>query len=88
MTDTLAELDAAIQRHIGELFPGAVTGSWILVTAGQRLEDGTDGACDYRLVTPEAQPVHVVEGLLRVGERIAQDSWDSIWFDSDEEDDD
>ena len=85
MTNTLAELDAAIQRYVAENFPGALTGAWMVVTHSQSLEDGRDGISNYRIITPESQPLHIDWGLARVGERIVKDSWDN---DSYEEDDD
>lgn len=77
MTDSLEALDAAIQRHIAESFPGALTSSWLLVAHSQELDDDRQGISNYRIVTPESQPLHVDWGLARVGDRIVKDSWDA-----------
>lgn len=83
MTDTLAALEQAIQAHIADAFEGSLVDSWIIVTHSQQVE--RHDLSNYRIVTPESQPIHVDRGLLDIGEQIAVDSWDNAW---DEDDDD
>lgn len=81
MTDTLRILDEAIQAHIAVAFEGAIVDSWILVTHSQDIENHTTS--NYRIVTPDVQPIHVDAGLVQMGSMIIRDSWDSA-FDEDD----
>lgn len=85
MSDTLAELDQAIQRHIGTVGEGAVAEAWILVVHSQQVDDN-DALSGYRIVTSETQPHHVDRGLIEVGRTIVQDSWDEYLTEVDDED--
>jgi hypothetical protein len=73
MSDTLRALDEAIQHHIAAAFEGSLVDRWVLVTHSQTLE--RSNVSNYRVVTPDVQPVHVDRGLLATGEQIVQDSW-------------
>lgn len=82
MSDTLGELDAAIQRHIGTAFEGAVVDHWFLVTHSQTL--AKFDVSNYRIVTPDTQAIHLDAGLLKVAQMIVKDSWDSAYEEEDE----
>jgi len=83
MADTLRALDAAVQAHIAENFPGAVTDSWVLVTHSNGLQDDDHDLHNYRLTeASDAQPWHTSEGLVRAAVKIMNDAWD---FAGDEE---
>lgn len=82
MVDTLRALDEAIQRHIAECFPGALVDSWALVTHSQDLSDSLS---NYRFVSNETQPYHIDSGLLTVGQKIIEDSWDRALLDEDDD---
>lgn len=83
MPDTLTVLETAIQNHIGTMFPGHHTDSWILVCHSQSIDESE--ISNYRIVTSEIQPHHIDLGLLEVGKAIARESWDSeLYGDSDE----
>lgn len=79
MADTLRALDEAIQAHIAEAYEGSYVDSWILITSSSTLEN--HDISNYRLVTPETQPFHVDTGLVQVGKRIMDDSWDAAFDD-------
>jgi hypothetical protein len=79
---TLRDLDEAVQAYIANTFNGALTDSWLLVTHSQTLED--HGVSNYRIVTPESQPIHVDSGLVHMSKMIIRDSWDNAYDDGDE----
>jgi hypothetical protein len=84
MTDTLLALDEAIQKHIAELSQGeSIATDWILVTHAQQL-DVSDPISGYRIITSDTQPIHTDLGLLRVGNIIAQASWDAALDDTED----
>lgn len=74
MTDTLANLEAAIQAHIGSIFEGEHVDGWVCVIHSQTIDAHTTS--NYRIVTPDVQPHHIDAGLLATGDKIVQDSWD------------
>ena len=77
MSDTLRDLDAAVQRHIAEAFPGEITDAWILISHSNGLDDNTHDLHNYRMTSAsDSQPHHVDAGLVSVANRIIQDSWD------------
>ena len=82
MSDSLRGLDAAIQTYIATNYEGSLVDSWILVTHSQNVEQHTTS--NYRIITPDVQPIHVDAGLLATGERIVQDSWDESFDDTDD----
>lgn len=82
MADTFRTLDAAVQAHIAEVFPGHLTDSWILVTHSNSLED--NGLHNYRMVFGDHQGWHVDAGLVSAAGRIVKDAWD---YDGADEDD-
>lgn len=81
MSDTLRELDEAIQAHIAAAFEGALVDSWILVTHSQSIDQHTTS--NYRIVTPDVQPIHVDAGLMKMGDLIIKDSWEDAFEDDD-----
>jgi hypothetical protein len=81
--ETRANLDAAISAHIADAFPGHYTSGWIVVTSSAAID--RPNTTNYRMVSPDSQPFHIDDGLIKVGARILQDSWDE---DASEEDDD
>ena len=76
MTDTLDDLDRAIQRHVAEMSEGGFAESWIVVAHSQHAAD-TDGISAYRIITSDTQPHHVDAGLIEVGKAIIRESWDA-----------
>ena len=83
MTDTLRALDEAIQAHIAANFEGSITDGWILVTHSQTLEKHQ--VSNYRIVTPDTQPIHVDSGLIQTGQMIIRDSWDDSFNEDDDD---
>ena len=84
MSDTLAALDEAIQKHIAANFPGSITDAWILVTHSQTIEKHQ--VSNYRIVTPASQPIHVDAGMKWAAKMILRDSWDGAFNDGDDDD--
>lgn len=82
--ETHADLEQAIQAHIGETRPGKVLTDWALIAATTTIEDIGSGATDYYLVGNTGQPVHVTLGL--VAYIAAHGPY--VGMDDDEEDDD
>lgn len=84
MADTLRALDAAVQAHIAENFPGAVTDSWVLVTHSNGLQDDDHDLHNYRMISAsDTQPWHTDAGLIAVANRIVKDAWDFAGEDDD-----
>ena len=76
MSDTLDELDRAIQRHVAEVSEGGFAESWIVVAHSQQVDD-SDAISGYRIITSDTQPHHVDAGLIEVGKAIIRESWDT-----------
>lgn len=81
MSDNLRELDEAVQKYVAATFDGARTGAWVLITHSQTLEN--PNVSNYRITTPEVQPIHVDAGLVKIAGLIVQDSWDGAFDDED-----
>jgi hypothetical protein len=83
MTDTLRNLDDAIQAHIANAFEGAITDAWVLVCHSSSLDAHT--VSNYRIVTPDVQPIHTDAGLVEMAKMIIRDSWDNAYDDEDDD---
>ena len=81
MSDTLRALDEAIQQYVAATFDGALTGAWVLVTHSQTLDN--PNVSNYRITTPDVQPIHVDAGLVKMAGLIIQDSWDGAYDEGD-----
>lgn len=81
--ETRTGLDNAISAHIADIFPGHYTSGWVVIVSSTTLDK--PNSTNYRMLTPETQPLHVDEGLLTVGRKIIQDSWDYNEADGDED---
>lgn len=81
--ETRAALDNAISAHIADTFPGYYTSGWVVVASSAHIN--RPDATNYRLLSPDSQPFHVDDGLMQIGIRILNDSWNTS---ADDEDDD
>ena len=81
--ETHGQLDASISAHIADTFPGHYTSGWIVVVASSSIDN--PNTTNYRLISADAQPLHVDDGLINIGRRIIGDTWDDS--DEDEYDD-
>ncbi|MCT1363324.1 hypothetical protein [Microbacterium sp. p3-SID131] len=82
--ETRAKLDEAINAHVAENFPGYYTTAWVVIAASTALD--RPDSTNYRLFSPNSQPFHVDNGLITVGAKILEDSWDDADDDLDDED--
>ena len=83
--ETATILDKAISNHIANVFPGFYTEGWIIVAVSATL-DSPRGK-NYRILTPDAQPLHADSGLLEIGKLILNDQWVGATYDEDEDED-
>lgn len=84
MSAELDTLDAAINAYIAEAFEGHYTSAWIVVAVSTTVTE--PDAANYRIITPTTQPFHTDVGLLQVGAKITDDSWNADSYDEDDDD--